>query len=65
MPRTTALMGYELANRIAEGIRANHLNTARHIVDDLKPFDPAHPDAPEPFDVPASPGWASVTPGGT
>jgi lysophospholipase L1-like esterase len=52
----SAYGAYELAKCVVEGIRASHLDLARHIVADYKAFDPGHPDAPEAFDVPASPG---------
>ena len=32
--------------------------------DDYQPFDPAHPDPPEKFDVPASPGRTNAAPRG-
>jgi len=51
----SAFGAYELAKCIVEGIRANKLDLARYIVADYKPFDPAHPDSPEAFVVPASP----------
>lgn len=51
----SAYGAYELAKCIVEGIRANKLDVARYIVADYKTFDPAHPDSPEAFDVPASP----------
>jgi len=51
----SAYGAYELAKCIVEGIRANKLDLARYIVADYKPFDPAHPDSPEAFSVPASP----------
>jgi len=55
---------YELAKCIVEGIRANKLDLARYIVDDYQPFDPAHPDPPEAFGVPASPARQSAPPRG-
>jgi len=55
---------YELAKCVAQGIRANNLDLARFIVDDFKPFDPAHPDPPEGFAVPASPGRSNIPPRG-
>jgi lysophospholipase L1-like esterase len=55
---------YELAKCIVEGIRANHLPLAQFIVEDYKTFDPAHPDSPETYDVPASPGRAAMAPRG-
>ena len=60
----SAYGAYELAKCVVEGIRANKLDLARHIVGDYKPFDPGHPDAPEAFDVPASPGRSNVPPRG-
>jgi lysophospholipase L1-like esterase len=51
----SAYGAYELAKCIVEGIRADKLDLARYIVKDYKPFDPAHPDSPEAFDVPVSP----------
>ena len=53
---------YELARCIVEGIRAAKLPLAKFLADDLPPFDPAHPDAPESFTVPASPQTTEVTP---
>jgi lysophospholipase L1-like esterase len=47
---------YELAKCVVEGIRDNHLELAKFIVDDFTGFDPAHPDSPDTFDLPASPG---------
>jgi hypothetical protein len=60
----SAYGAYALAKCIVEGIRADKLDLARHIVADYKPFDPGHPDAPEAFDVPASPGRSNVPPRG-
>jgi len=42
---STAYGGYEFAQCIVMGIRQNHLDLAKFIVDDFKPFDPAHPDS--------------------
>ena len=61
----SAYGAYELAKCIVEGIRANKLDLARYIMADYKPFDPAHPDSPEAFAVPASPagrGRGAVAP---
>jgi lysophospholipase L1-like esterase len=60
----SAYGAYELAKCIVEGVRANNLDLARFIVADYKPFDPAHPDPPEKFDVPASPRRATAAPRG-
>jgi lysophospholipase L1-like esterase len=51
----SAYGAYELAKCIVEGIKTNRLDIAKYIVDDFKSFDPAHPDPPEAFQVPASP----------
>jgi lysophospholipase L1-like esterase len=55
---------YELAKCIVEGIRADNLPLAKFIVGDYKPFDPAHPDSPEAFDLSVSPRRATVPPRG-
>jgi lysophospholipase L1-like esterase len=55
---------YELAKCIVEGIKANQLDLAKYIVDDYKTFDPAHPDPPEAFQLPADPGRSNVPPRG-
>ena len=60
----SAYGAYELAKCIVEGVRANKLDLARYIVADYKPFDPAHPDPPESFNVPASPARARMAPRG-
>lgn len=46
---------YELAQCVIEGIRQDKLDLAKYIVDDVPPFDPAHPDPIDTFQVPASP----------
>lgn len=51
----SAYGAYELAKCVVEGIKTDRLDIARYIVDDFKSFDPAHPDPPEAFQVPASP----------
>jgi lysophospholipase L1-like esterase len=55
---------YELAKCVVQGIRENQLPLAQFIVDDFQGFDPAHPDAPERFAVPPSPGRSEVAPRG-
>lgn len=56
--------GYELAKYVVEGIRKCGLGLAKFIVDDWKPFDPAHPDPIEEFRVPASEGADTRKPDG-
>jgi lysophospholipase L1-like esterase len=46
---------YQIARCIVEGIRGSLPNLAKHLADDVKPFDPAHPDDPALFEVPSSP----------
>jgi lysophospholipase L1-like esterase len=46
---------YELAKCVIEGIRRAKLPLATMLADDVKPFDPARPDAPTDFHYAASP----------
>ena len=46
---------YELARCVIEGLRETKLPLVKSLADDVPPFDPAKPDAPEKFQVPASP----------
>ena len=46
---------YELARCVVEGIKQDKLPLAKHIVDDFKGFDPAHPDSVADFQMPPSP----------
>ena len=55
---------YELAKCVVQGIRNAGLPLAQFITDDFKGFDPAHPDAPESFALPASPLRSRVPPHG-
>lgn len=55
---------YELARFVVQSIRDQHLPLAAYLADDLKPFDPAHPDAPESFTLPPSPSRDSTAPRG-
>jgi lysophospholipase L1-like esterase len=45
---------YELAKCIVQAIREQKLPIAKFIVDDFNGFDPAHPDNPDTFAIPAS-----------
>lgn len=47
--------GYELAKCILLGIRKSLPDLAAHIRTDFQGFDPAHPDSPATFSMPASP----------
>jgi lysophospholipase L1-like esterase len=46
---------YEIAKCIVEGIRSGFPELAKHLVDDVKPFDPAKPDDPSSFRMALSP----------
>ena len=46
---------YELARGVVEGIRTNQLPLIKFLVEDVVPFNPARPDSPDQFAVPASP----------
>lgn len=53
---------YELARCVVEGLRATRLPLVKSLAEDVPPFDPAHPDDPAAFQVPASPQRAVATP---
>jgi lysophospholipase L1-like esterase len=53
---------YELAKCIINGIKENHLDLAKFILDDVPNFDPKHPDSPESFTMPASPAHDATKP---
>ena len=55
---------YEIAKCVVEGIRKNVPELAKHLVDDVKPFDPAKPDDPDSFVMPASPMTDPTKPDG-
>jgi lysophospholipase L1-like esterase len=46
---------YELAQGVVQAIRDSGLPLAREITSDFAGFDPAHPDSPDTFALPASP----------
>ena len=46
---------YEIARCVAEGIRNAKLPLVLQLADDVKPFDPAHPDSPADFRYAVSP----------
>jgi lysophospholipase L1-like esterase len=54
---------YEIAKCIIEGIRSNHLNIEKYIID-APPFDPSHPDLVDTFNLPASPKNSTIKPDG-
>jgi len=51
---------YELAKCVAAGIASVKNDLAKFLVDDVKSFDPAHPDAFENFAVPSSPTFSGT-----
>jgi lysophospholipase L1-like esterase len=53
---------YQLAKCIVEGIKANKLNIAKFLVDDMAPFNPSRPDPLDHFKVPVSPQYTAVVP---
>lgn len=53
---------YELAKCIVDQIQKQKLPIAKYIVDDFKGFDPAHPDNPDAFEVPASGDFTNQRP---
>ena len=55
---------YELAKCVAIGVRNAQFELARHLVGDLGNFDPHRPDAPDRFQLAASPGRSAVPPRG-
>jgi lysophospholipase L1-like esterase len=55
---------YELAKCVVQGIIDDKLDLAKFIVDDFKPFDPAHPDEIKSMTVPASPKVSTTVPSG-
>lgn len=54
---------YELAKCVLEGIKANHLNIAKYIIDEPG-FDPSHPDPADQFNLPPSPKNSTIKPDG-
>ena len=53
---------YELAKCIIEWIKSNKFDIAKYLIKDLPPFNPSRPDAPESFNIPASPLITDVKP---
>ncbi|QYM77738.1 rhamnogalacturonan acetylesterase [Horticoccus luteus] len=55
---------YELAKCVAQGLRTADLPLAAHLAPDFTGFDPAQPDDPQSFHLPASPLHSDVRPRG-
>ncbi|MGC4007008.1 MAG: rhamnogalacturonan acetylesterase [Pirellulales bacterium] len=56
---------YELAKCVIEAIRTSELPLAKHLRDDVKPFDPTKPDPFESFKLPSGVGGAFAKPEGS
>jgi lysophospholipase L1-like esterase len=56
---------YELAKCIVAGIKSAKLGISKYLLNDTAPFDPAHPDSPEGFNLPASPAITNTKPLGS
>jgi len=54
---------YEFARMIVQGIKDDHLPLVKYLVE-VPPFDPAHPDAFDKFEIPAEPMGPLVKPYG-
>ena len=57
--------GYELARCVVEGIKAKLPALAAYLRNDTPSFNPAKPDSPDSFDIPASPLTAAQKPAGS
>jgi lysophospholipase L1-like esterase len=55
---------YELAKCVAAGMVSANLDLAKYLVEEVKAFDPSHPDEVEKFNLPASPMRSTVKPEG-
>ena len=53
---------YEFAKVIAQGLRDDNVPVAKYLVADFTGFDPHHPDDPESFNLPPSPGGRGPRP---
>lgn len=55
---------YQLAQCVAQAIREQRLDLARHLAPDFKGYEPARPDPVDSFALPASPGRQTEAPRG-
>lgn len=55
---------YMLARAVVAGIQAHVPDLARYLVDGIEPFDPAAPDSPDTWALPASPQASILKPDG-
>ncbi|UCH13730.1 MAG: rhamnogalacturonan acetylesterase [Bacteroidales bacterium] len=56
---------YQLARCVVEGIKANKLDIAKYLVNDIQPYDPAYPDPAEEWTLPVSPAINITKPDGS
>ncbi len=56
--------GYQIAKCILKGITDNNIPLKKHLRDDFKGFDPAHPDDINKFEIPATPFSSILKPDG-
>ncbi|GAB3537666.1 rhamnogalacturonan acetylesterase [Pontibacter brevis] len=56
---------YQLARCVVEGIKKNNLKLVDYLREDVKAFDPAHPDPVENWQLPQSPDVTVVKPDGS
>jgi lysophospholipase L1-like esterase len=56
---------YELAKCVVQGILDDKLDLSKFVVDDFKPFDPAHPDPIGSISIPPSPKASTTAPSGS
>lgn len=56
---------YQLAKCIVQGIKDNHLDIVKYIVDDFKDYNPGQPDPLKAWNFPASPAVTHVQPDGS
>ncbi len=55
---------YQLAKCIVKGIKANKLDLANYLIHDIEPYDPAHPDLFDKWNLGASPSFDLIKPDG-
>jgi lysophospholipase L1-like esterase len=55
---------YEIAKCVAQGLKDNHLDLAKSLVDDFTGFDPSHPDDVDSFNLAPSAGRTTQAPRG-
>jgi lysophospholipase L1-like esterase len=61
----SAYGAYDLARCVVEAIRTSDLPLAKQLADDVRPFDPSHPDEPGSVKIPRSPARGTSRPEGS